>query len=117
MLYEPPKTKHYIIIGAAAIILVVLLFAIFSIFHKNKKSQIPVDSTTAQEKAKQEKIQAELKKLDEVKKSENSNTPAPTPADIQKELKKLDEAKPNSNVPAPTKEDIQKQLDLLNKAK
>jgi len=67
MLYEPPKTKQYIIIGAGAVVLVVLLFFIFSIFQKNKATQTPADNAVIQEKLKQEKIQKESQKLDQIK--------------------------------------------------
>lgn len=116
MLYEPPKTKQYIIIGVVAVFLAILIAFGLSLVYKNKKVPTPVDNTANQEKIKQEKIQEELKKLDEVKKSEN-NAPEPAPAEIQTELKRLDEAKKNSNTSPPTQEDIQKQLDLLNKMK
>jgi predicted negative regulator of RcsB-dependent stress response len=117
MLYEPPKTKRYIFIGAGVVVLAVLLVVVFSVVNKNKTTQIPTESTAVQEKVKQEKVHEEFKKLNEMNKSEKNNAPAPTPTNIQTELKKLDEAKAKSKVTPPTQADIQKQLDLLNKAK
>jgi hypothetical protein len=120
MLYEPPKTKKYILIGAAAIMLVVLVALVFSlIFRKSKTTKTPADDTAIQEKMMQEKIKDELNKLDKIKKGVDSALQEPAAKDIQTEQKKLEEAKPQpkSNVAPPTKEDIQKQLDLLNAAK
>ena len=36
MLYEPPKTKRYILIGASAVVLAVLAIVAIPILYKNK---------------------------------------------------------------------------------
>jgi flagellar biosynthesis/type III secretory pathway M-ring protein FliF/YscJ len=91
MLYEPPNKKQYIIIGAAAIVLVVLIFFIFAIVSKNKTTQTPKDNIAVQEKAKQEKIQKESQRLDQIKESVSAKNYSQE--EINQQSKKLDELK------------------------
>lgn len=117
MLYEPPKTKKYIVVGAIAVALAVLVIAAIPPFYKSKTIQTPVTNLSSlQEKIQQEKVQQELKKLDEVKKSQNDIL-EPTQADIRTELKRIDKENKKSGIPLPAQEDIQKQLNLLSKMK
>jgi hypothetical protein len=117
MLYEPPNRKQYILIGAAAIVLVVLAIVVFSIFHKNKTTQIPADSAAVQEKEKQEKIQEGFKKLDEMKKDETTNVPAPTQADIQKGFEELEKQQPIPESFHPSADQVKAGFDQLEKMK
>jgi cytochrome c-type biogenesis protein CcmH/NrfF len=60
MLYRPPKTKKYILIGASAIALAVLAVVIAPLSYRQKTSQTPASNLSSQEKAKQAKIQKEF---------------------------------------------------------
>jgi hypothetical protein len=90
MLYEPPKTKKYILIGAAAIALAILVIAAFSVFNKNKTIQTSENNLLLmKKKLQQEKIQKQSQKLDQIK--ENSGIKDYTPEEIDQQSKKLDE--------------------------
>jgi len=81
MLYELPKTKRYILIGASAVVLAVLLFFLF---QKNKENQFPANSAAVQEKTKQES-----QKLDQIK--ENSGIKNYSAEEIKNQSRRLDE--------------------------
>ena len=89
MLYEPPKTKRYILIGASAIVLAVLAIVAISFIYKNKTSQTPANNVVSQEKLQQQKIQKESQKLDEIR--ESSGMKDYTPEEINQQSKKIDE--------------------------
>ena len=115
MLYEPPKTKQYLIIGAAVVFLAILIAFGLSLAYKNKKVQTPVDNTANQEKLQQEKIQKEFDKLETMRKSTNAKEP--TQEDIQKEFDALEKQRAESGATPPTQEQIQAEFDKLEKMK
>jgi hypothetical protein len=89
MLYEPPKTKRYILIGASAVILAVLVVAFLPLLFKNKTTQTPVSNLSSQRKLQQEKIQKESQKLDQIR--ESSGAKDFTPEEINQQSQKLDD--------------------------
>jgi|GEM_PF-949175 len=108
MLYEPPKTKKYIIIfGTAALFLAVLVIVAAPLIYKNKTIQTPTASLPAT--SEQQKIQEEFKKLEAMRK--DSETPAPEA--IQKEFAELEKQRKESNATPPTQEQIQKEFKKL----
>jgi hypothetical protein len=89
MLYESPKTKRYILIGAMAVILVVLAIVIIPLLYKNKTTQTPTDNVVSQEKLQQEKIQQQSQQLDKIR--EGSGMKNYTSEEINQQSQKLDE--------------------------
>ena len=113
MLYEPSKTKKYILIGASAVVLAVLVVAIAPLFFRDKTLQTPTANLPLT--AEQQKIQKEQDKLIEMaKKEKNSILSAEK---IQKEQDRLiEEAKLSEAGKSP--EEIQKdQNNLINATK
>jgi len=115
MLYEPPKTKKYILIGAVAIVLAVLAVAIVPFFFQDKSLQTPTISLSPQAKLEKEKIQKEQDKLIEMNKNQSNS--APSPEQLQKDTDRLiEEAKSDKTLKSP--EEIQKdQNNLINATK
>jgi hypothetical protein len=108
MLYEPPKIKRYILIGASAIILAVLIVAIVPFFFRDKKIQVPTANIPMT--AKQSKIQKEQNKLIEMSKIQSNF--APSQEQIQKDSNRLiEEAKASGSGKSP--EEIQKDQNSL----
>ena len=111
MLYEPPKTKRYILIGAATVILAVLIVAIVPFFFRDKSSPNPIANLSPQAKLQQQKIQKEFEKLEAIR--ESSNAKSPSPEEIQKEFAELEKQRAESNSTPPTPEQIQAEFDKL----
>lgn len=113
MLYEPPETKKYILIGAATIILAVLVVAIAPFFFRDKASKAPTANLPMT--AEQQKIQKEQDRLIEMAKKQKNT--APSTEQIQKEQNRLiEEAKSSGSGKSP--EEIQKdQSNLINATK
>jgi hypothetical protein len=107
MLYEPPKTKRYIIIGAIAFVLAVLAIVAIPSFFKDKTIQTPLTDPLSQEKIKQQKIQKDMQAAAE-KLKDASILEQQTKEDMNSassEVKKL---------PTPSQEDMQKAVEKLN---
>lgn len=107
MLYELPKTKRYILIGAGAVVLAILVVAIAPFFFRDNTAQNPTSNlplTTEQKKAANS-----LNKLKELGIRQAPHTP--TQEQIQNSLKNL--SKESSEVPY--REEIQKSLESLRK--
>lgn len=115
MLYEPPKTKKYILIGATAVILAVLAVAIIPFFFRDKSLQAPVTNLSPQAKLEKEKIQREQDKLIEM--SKNQSDSALSSEQLQNDSNRLiEEAKASKAGKSP--EEIQKdQNSLINATK
>jgi hypothetical protein len=113
MLYEPPKTKRYILIGASAVVLAVLVIVAAPLIYRSKTNQAPVANLLPQGRVQQQKIQKELDKLETMRKS--MNIKEPTQEEIQKELAELERQRSESNITSPTPEQIQAELDNLKK--
>jgi len=107
MLYEPPKTKKYILIGAIVIILAVLAIVAIPLIFKKKTTPTANLPMTAEQK----KIQKEFKKLEAMRKDMNSKDP--TPEEIQKEFAELEKQRAESNSTPPTPEQIQAEFEKL----
>ena len=107
MLYEPPKTKRYILIGAATVILAVLIVAIVPFFFRDKTLQTPTANLPLT--AEQKKAENSLKKLQEMEKSQKIQ--APSQEQIQNSLHNL--SKESGDVPS--QDQIKKSLDNLSK--
>ena len=116
MLYEPPKTKRYIIIfGAVAAALAVLATVAIPLLFKYKTLQAPVANLSSQEKLEQQKIQKEFEKLEAIQKSTNQKQP--TPEEIQKEFAELEKQRAEASATPLTPEQIQAEFDKLEKMK
>ena len=87
MLYEPSKTKRYILIWTGAVILAVLAIVLIPLLYGNKTIQTPATNLSPQAKLQQEKIQKEFDKLDQIRKSQN--TASPTKEEVQKEFDRI----------------------------
>jgi septal ring factor EnvC (AmiA/AmiB activator) len=110
MLYEPPKTKKYILIfGAVAAVLAVLAIIVIPLIYKSKTLQIPTDNVAAQEKIKQEKIQKDMHEA--AKRLEGQVVPEQK---IQEEIKNASEEVKKLSTPSP--EDMQKASQQLNQS-
>jgi len=104
MLYESPKTKKYILIGAGAVVLAVLIVAIIPFFFRDKTTQVPTNLPLAAEQQKiQKDMQEAAKRLKDQPISEQQIKEDMKSA--SQELKKL---------PAPSQEDMQKAAKELN---
>jgi len=116
MLYEPPKTKRYILIGAAAIVLAVLIVVAAPLLFKYKTLQTtPVANLSPKEKLQQEQIQKEFDKLEAMRK--NTDVKQSSQEDIQKEFDALEKQRAQSNATPPTSEQIQAEFDKLEQTK
>lgn len=113
MLYEPPKNKRFIVIGATAIVLAALAIVIIPLLFKDKNSQIP--TVNLPQNPQQQKIQKEFEKLEAIRKS--TNVKSPTQEEIQKEFDALENQRKESGVTPPTQEQIQAEFDKLEKMK
>ena len=110
MLYEPPKTKRYILIGAAVLFLAVLVVAFVPFFFREKTTQTPTANLPMT--AEQKKIQKDQDKLVEMAKGQKDSLPSPE--QIQKDQDRLiEEAKSRKDIKSP--EEIQKDMDRLIK--
>jgi hypothetical protein len=113
MLYEPSKTKRYILIGAIAAALAVLVIVAVPLIYRNKKSQTPVTKLSPQEKLQQDRIQKELSQFRAMQK--NAKVASPTEEQIKKELDSFKKQKAELYANQPTPEQIQKELDIMKK--
>jgi len=113
MLYEPTKTKQYILIGAIAVVLAVLVIVAAPLIYKQKKTQTPTANLPMT--AEQKKIQKDQDKLVEMAKGQKNSLLSAE--QIQKDQDKLiEEAKSRKDIKSP--EEIQKDMDkLINMAK
>jgi predicted Holliday junction resolvase-like endonuclease len=110
MLYEPPKTKRYILIGVIAIVLAVFAVVAVPLLH-NKITQTPQDNPISiKEKLQQEKIQNDMHEA--AKRLEDQEIPEQK---IQEEMKSASEEL--KKMPTPSPEDMQKAAQELNKLK
>ena len=89
MLYEPPKTKRYILIGVVAVALVILAIEVFSLVDKNTITPISENSLLSKEILQQQKIQEQSQQLDEIR--ESSEMKSYSPEELNQQSKKLDE--------------------------
>ena len=87
MLYEPQKTKRYILIGASAVVLAVLVIIAAPLLYKQKTSPLPIPNLPLT--AEQKKIQKESQGLDEIR--ESSGVKSFTTEEINQQSQKLDE--------------------------
>jgi hypothetical protein len=110
MLYEPPKIKRYILIGASAVILAVLVVSFLPLLFNNKTTKTPPVNLPMT--AKQRKAANSLKKLKKLETSQNLQPP--TQEQIQNSLQEL-QKKEKERALAPSQEQIQKSLDNLSK--
>jgi hypothetical protein len=111
MLYEPPKTKKYILIGAAAIVLVVLAVFIFQKTRQKIAKPLPVDIQKANEE-KQKEIMGAINKANE---SVGQNQ-LPQEEENKKKQEMTDVInKANTEAPNKSEEEARKrQQDMLN---
>jgi len=107
MLYEPPKTKRYILIGAATIVLAVLAIVITPLLFKKKTTLTPTANLPLT--AEQKKAENSLKKLQEMEKSQKIQ--APSQEQIQNSLHNLSKESGDT----PSQDQIKKSLDNLSK--
>lgn len=108
MLYEPPKTKKYLIIGAIAVILAFLVVVAIPFFFKGKTSKTPTANFPLNPQ--QQKIQKEQDKMIEAAKKQKDS--APSAEQLQKDSNRLiGEAKPSGTKKSP--EEIRKDQDNL----
>jgi Spy/CpxP family protein refolding chaperone len=107
MLYEPPKTKKYILIFGTAVALAILVLLAIQLFYKSEESQVPVAKLSSQAESRQQKIQGDMKEaakklkeqpISEQKIREDMNA-------VSEEMKKM---------PSPSQEEMQKVSDELN---
>lgn len=110
MLYEPPKTKRYILIGAITVVLAVLIVAIVPFFFSDKTLQTP--TTNLPITAEQQKAANSLKKLKELETSQNPQPP--TQEQTQNSLQELQKQEKERAL-APSQDQIQKSLENLRK--
>jgi len=113
MLYEPPKTKKYIIIfGVVAFFLAVLAIVAAPLIYKNKKqSQVP--ALSLEERAKQENLQKDAEKMINLQKNQNDSLSSLE--QLQKDASRLiEESKKINNGKSP--EELQKDSEKLIKA-
>jgi len=107
MLYEPPKTKKYILIGTGAVFLAVLVVIVAPLIFKGRTKQNPAVNLPLT--AEQERIQKEFEKLEAMRKDEK----IPTPEEIQKEFEELEKQRAEANTTEPTPEQIQAEFEKL----
>ena len=86
MLYEPPKTKQCILIGAAAVFLAVFLAVAIPLLYKKKTIQAPSVNLVD---TKWQKVQKQSQRLDKIR--EVSGMKNYTSEEIEQQSKKLDE--------------------------
>lgn len=113
MLYETPKTKRYIIIGAVAIVLAVLVVAVVPLFRGVKKDSNSNLSVQHPLTAKEKKIQQDAKEFSQKMKVQLQPEQAIAEQKIKEDVAKISEEV--KNAPKPSKEEIQKALEQLNK--
>lgn len=87
MLYEPSKTKKYILIGAAVIVLAVLAIVVIPLLFKDKTIQTP--TANIPKTSQKQKIQKQSQKLDQIREGAGINSY--TPEELERQSKKLDE--------------------------
>ena len=110
MLYEPHKTKRYILIGAVAVVLAVLIVAIVPFFFKDKTLQNLSTNLSTEAKLQKEKIQKEQDKLIEAAKKQKDSLLSTE--QIQKDQSNLIEQTKSSGT-GKSPEEIQKDQDNL----
>jgi hypothetical protein len=113
MIYEPLKTKKYILIGVGAVILAVLAIVITPLLYKSKTVQTPAADPISQQKLQQQKIQAGFDQLDSMRKDSKPLTQE----EVQKGFAELEKQRKKSQTPQPTPEQIQAGFDKLDQMK
>jgi uncharacterized membrane protein YdfJ with MMPL/SSD domain len=92
MLYEPPKTKKYIIVfGTVALVVAVLSVLAIQLFYKSEESSTPIPGSFSQTESKQQKIQKQSQRLDQL--YESAGAKSYTLKELEQQSKKLDELK------------------------
>ncbi|OGI27442.1 MAG: hypothetical protein A2359_04890 [Candidatus Moranbacteria bacterium RIFOXYB1_FULL_43_19] len=113
MLYEPPKTKKYILIGATAVVLAVLVIIAAPLLFKNKTTQTPTANLPLT--AEQKKMQKEQDKLIEMAKKEKDSLPSQEY--LKKESDRLIEEAKTSGAGKSQEEIAKDQEAMINAAK